>query len=86
MIRLMPPSVQRLEDKELTIEISDAAQHFIVENGYDPVYGARPLKRFIQKYVETLAAKLILADEVKTGDIIWIDLDEKTQELTAAKK
>ena len=77
---------QRLEDKELTIEISDAAQHFIVENGYDPVYGARPLKRFIQKYVETLAAKLILADEVKTGDIIWIDLDEKTQELTAAKK
>ena len=77
---------QRLEDKELTIEISDAAQHFIVENGYDPVYGARPLKRFIQKYVETLAAKLILADEVKTGDTIWIDLDEKTQELTAAKK
>ena len=46
-----------------------------MENGYDPVYGARPLKRYIQKYVETAAAKLILADEVETGDKILIDVE-----------
>ncbi len=66
---------RRLADRELRIEISDRAQHFIVENGYDPVYGARPLKRYIQKHVETLAAKLILEDKVKAGDMILIDLD-----------
>ena len=62
------------------------AQHFIVENGYDPVYGARPLKRYIQKYVETLAARLILADQVKTGDTILIDLDSSETALTAIRK
>lgn len=61
-------------------------QHFIVENGYDPVYGARPLKRYIQKYVETLAARLILADQVKTGDTILIDLDSSETALTAIRK
>ena len=49
---------------------------FIAENAYDPVYGARPLKRFIQKYVETLSAKLILADEVGTGDVIYITVED----------
>ncbi len=63
---------KRLADKELTIELTDEAEHFIVENGYDPVYGARPLKRYIQKYVETLAAKLILGDAVAAGDTILI--------------
>ena len=48
---------------------------FIVDNGYDPVYGARPLKRFLQKHVETLSAKLILADEVREGDTILIDVE-----------
>ena len=74
---------KRLADKELAIEISERAQHFIVENGYDPVYGARPLKRYIQKHVETLAAKLILADQVKVGDTIRIDLDSTETKLEA---
>lgn len=68
----------RLKDRELSVELSDAATSFIVEHGYDPVYGARPLKRFLQKHVETLSAKLILADEVQMGDVIYIDVkDEK---------
>jgi ATP-dependent Clp protease ATP-binding subunit ClpB len=77
---------KRLADKEISIEISDQAQRYIVENGYDPVYGARPLKRYIQKYVETLAAKLILADKVKVGDTILIDLNESGDELVAVTK
>ena len=66
----------RLKDRELSVELSDAATSFIVEHGYDPVYGARPLKRFLQKHVETLSAKLILADEVQMGDVIYIDVAE----------
>ena len=66
---------KRLADRELTVELSDAAEHFIIEEAYDPVYGARPLKRYIQKYVETLSAKLILEDMVDQGDIIYIDVD-----------
>ena len=66
---------KRLADKELTIELTDEAKHFIIENGYDPVYGARPLKRYIQKYVETLAAKLILAGDLDSGDTIVIDVE-----------
>ncbi len=66
----------RLKDRELSVELSDAATAFIVEHGYDPVYGARPLKRFLQKHVETLSAKLILADEVQMGDVIYIDVEE----------
>ena len=66
---------RRLADKELTIELTDEAKHFIIENGYDPVYGARPLKRYIQKYVETLAAKLILAGNLDSGDTIVIDVE-----------
>ncbi len=67
---------RRLADKELKIELSAEAMQFIAENAYDPVYGARPLKRFIQKYVETLSAKLILADEVGTGDVIYITVED----------
>lgn len=63
---------RRLADRELTIEVTPEAEKFIVENGYDPVYGARPLKRYIQKYVETLSAKLILADAVGPKDTIEI--------------
>ena len=66
---------RRLADRELTVELSDAAEKFIIDQAYDPVYGARPLKRYIQKYVETLSAKLILEDKVDQGDIIYIDVD-----------
>jgi len=66
----------RLKDRELSVALSEAATSFIVEHGYDPVYGARPLKRFLQKHVETLSAKLILADEVQMGDVIYIDVEE----------
>jgi ATP-dependent Clp protease ATP-binding subunit ClpB len=65
---------KRLSDKELTVELSADARSFIVDNAYDPVYGARPLKRYIQKYVETLSAKLILADKASLGDTIFITL------------
>ncbi len=67
---------ERLADRELTIEVSPEAESFIVENAYDPVYGARPLKRYIQKHVETLAAKLILADGVKAQETIVISLKD----------
>ncbi len=74
----------RLADREVTIELTDEAFRFIIENAYEPVYGARPLKRYIQKYVETLSAKLILADKVKMGDTILIAVEEG--ELTASVK
>ena len=67
---------RRLSDRELQVELSDEAKQFIVDNAYDPVYGARPLKRYIQKYVETLSAKLILAGEVGAGDTIRIELTD----------
>ena len=63
---------KRIEDKGISIEISKEAKEFIVKQGYDPVYGARPLKRYLQKTVETLAAKLILSDSLKEGDTIKI--------------
>ena len=59
---------RRLSDKELQLELTEAAESHIIDNAYDPVYGARPLKRYIQKYVETLTAKLILEDRVQSGD------------------
>ncbi len=63
---------RRLADRELSVALTPEAEAFIVENAYDPVYGARPLKRFIQKHVETLSAKLILSDAVESGDTIEI--------------
>ncbi len=68
---------ERLADRNLTIEVTKEAESHIIEEAYDPVYGARPLKRYIQKYVETMAAKLILADKVRGGDTILIDLKEE---------
>lgn len=67
---------RRLADRELTIRLTDAAEDYIVENAYDPVYGARPLKRYIQKYVETSAARLILQDKVAANDTITIDVEQ----------
>ena len=72
---LMNDLNKRLTDREITVELSDSARQFIVDHGYDPIYGARPLKRFLQKHVETLSAKLILADEVREGDTILIDTE-----------
>ena len=65
---------RRLADKEISIALSDAAKQYITEEGYDPVYGARPLKRYLQKHVETLSARLILADQVRPKDTIYIDV------------
>ncbi|MBO4510534.1 MAG: type VI secretion system ATPase TssH, partial [Lachnospiraceae bacterium] len=67
---------RRLEDKELSVELSDEAKAFITDNGFDPIYGARPLKRFVQKNVETLAARLILEGNAGRGDVIGIGLKE----------
>lgn len=64
----------RLADRDLAIELTDEAKNLIVERGYDPVYGARPLKRYMQKYVETLAARLILTGDVGAGDAIRIEV------------
>ena len=66
---------KRLEDKELSIELTDAAKNFVVEGGYEPMYGARPLKRYLQKHVETLAAKLILQGDIGSEDVILIDVE-----------
>ena len=73
-----------LSDRELKVELSDRAKEFVVDHAYDPVYGARPLKRYVQKYVETLSAKLILSDEVSEGDTIYIDVEDGA--LVAMKK
>ncbi|MDD2980609.1 MAG: AAA family ATPase, partial [Hespellia sp.] len=64
---------KRLAEKEISIELTEAAKHVVVEGGYDPMYGARPLKRYLQKHVETLAAKLILSGQVGSQDVILID-------------
>ena len=75
---------RRLDDRNLKLELSEAAVRLIVENAYDPVYGARPLKRYVQKYVETMTAKLILEDKADSGDTVWIDV--KDGELAAEVK
>lgn len=67
---------KRLNDKNLSVKLSDEAKNFVVEGGYDPMYGARPMKRYLQKHVETLAAKLILSGEVGSGDTILINVTD----------
>ena len=67
---------KRLADRELTIELTDEAKKYVADNGYDPVYGARPLKRYLQKHVETLAAKVILEGKVNMGDTIIFDVKD----------
>ena len=66
---------KRLEDRQITIRLTEEAKKFVADAAYDPSYGARPLKRYIQKHVETLSARLILQDEVEEGDIIEIDVE-----------
>ena len=65
---------KRLADQELSLELTEAAKNQVIENGYDPVYGARPLKRYLQKYVETLAARKILSGDVHAGDTLVLDV------------
>ena len=72
---------KRLADREISIELTDAAKTYVVDNAYEPTYGARPLKRYIQKYVETMSAKLILEDKVEPHDSIIFDV--QAGELTA---
>ncbi len=74
----------RIADRDLKVELTDFAKQFVVDHGYDPVYGARPLKRFLQKNVETLAARTILSGEVGMGDVI--DIDVENDALVAKKR
>jgi ATP-dependent Clp protease ATP-binding subunit ClpB len=80
---LMADLNKRLADREIRVELTGAAEQFVVDHGYDPVYGARPLRRYLQKFVETLSAKLILADKVHAGDVIEIDVDNDALTATA---
>ena len=66
---------RRLADKEISLSLTEAAKNYVVEGGYDPTYGARPLKRYLQKHVETLAAKLMLEGEIQAGETIVIDVE-----------
>ncbi len=85
IVKLMVADVnKRLQDRELTIELSDEALCHIIENGYDPMYGARPLKRYLQKNVETAAARIILEGALSEGDTILITVENG--DLTAAVK
>ena len=81
IIKLMMNDLnKRLEDREIQVALMPEAESFIIEHGYDPIYGARPLKRFLQKHVETLSAKLILQDAVDAGDTIEIGVaDDKLE-------
>ena len=64
---------KRLEDKQLSVELTDAAKQYVIDNGYDPVYGARPLKRFLQRYVETLLGRTIIAGDLSEGTKLVVD-------------
>ena len=72
----------RLADKQLTLRVTDAAKRHIIDGGYDPVYGARPLKRYIQAKVETLVARAIIANDPAPGTVLTVD--EKDGELVLA--
>ena len=74
---------KRIANRELSIELTDAAAAYITDHGYDPVYGARPLNRFLQKHVETLVGRMILSDDVRAGDVIVIDCESEDSGLVA---
>ena len=76
---------KRLSDREISVRLTDAAKDYVIENAYDPIYGARPLKRYIQKYVETLSAKLILEDRVHPHESIEFDVSGGELVATARK-
>ncbi|MBP5224461.1 MAG: type VI secretion system ATPase TssH, partial [Lachnospiraceae bacterium] len=66
---------KRLADKEITIRLTDDAKQYVIDHGYDPTYGARPMKRYLQKYVETAAARIIVEGNISEGDVIEIGTD-----------
>ncbi|MBO4411783.1 MAG: AAA family ATPase, partial [Lachnospiraceae bacterium] len=79
IVKLMIKDVnKRLKEKEISIELTDEAMRYVIDHGYDPTYGARPLKRFLQKYVETEAAKIILSGEIDRGSVILVDVADGT--------
>ena len=85
IVKLMMQDLnRRLAGQHIHLELSEAAMNFVIDGGYDPVYGARPLKRFLQKNVETVAARLILSGEVMEGDTILLDVEDG--KLTAVVK
>ena len=69
---------KRLKDKQLKVEISDAAKEHIIDSAYDPIYGARPLKRFIQSKIETLLAREIIGGDIEPDTTLEIDYDNST--------
>ncbi|MBR5284688.1 MAG: type VI secretion system ATPase TssH, partial [Clostridia bacterium] len=76
IVELMLASLKaRLADKQLTLEITEAAKAAVIEGGYDPIFGARPLKRYIQHHIETLAARLIIREDPEPGSVISIDAE-----------
>ena len=75
-VTLLDSLNKRLADRQLKVELTDAAMNAVIDQGFDPVYGARPLKRFIQSKIETLVAKHIIAADVKPGDTLTIDVNE----------
>ncbi|MBQ5319315.1 MAG: ATP-dependent chaperone ClpB [Oscillospiraceae bacterium] len=76
----------RLKSKQLDISVTDEAKEYIVKNGYDPIYGARPLKRFIQRKLETMIARTIIADDIEPYSVLKVDSDGNDLTLTAEKK
>ncbi|MDR3940723.1 MAG: type VI secretion system ATPase TssH, partial [Gemmiger sp.] len=70
---------KRLEDKQLKLVVTDAAKNAIIDGGYDPIYGARPLKRYIQSHVETMIAKEIIGGAHTAGDTLTVDADGNGQ-------
>ena len=67
---------KRLEDKQLSVKLTDAAKQYVIDNGYDPVYGARPLKRFLQRNVETLLGREIIAGDLSAGTTLQVDVQD----------
>ena len=87
IVDLMLVSLQkRLENKQLTVTVTDAAKDFIIEDGFDPNFGARPLKRYIQRTVETLVAKKIIAVDLAPGSELIVDYDKEKEEFTCTEK
>ena len=74
---------RRLEDKQLTVELTSAAKDFIIDSAYDPIYGARPLRRYLQHTVETLISRKIIADQVESGQRLTVDMENGQLVVTA---
>jgi ATP-dependent Clp protease ATP-binding subunit ClpB len=80
---LMADLNKRLQDRDFKIELTESAKEIVVDQGYDPAYGARPLKRYLQKHVETLAARIILSDDIRPGSRIVVNASKDNDVLTA---